>query len=50
MNLPTIRVKTLADAKAEMAKFGITAKVSSLFLAKRLLREKARGNGSGDED
>jgi hypothetical protein len=34
------KLKTLAQARTEMAKFGITAKVSTLLQAKRLLRAK----------
>lgn len=35
--LPNIKIKTLKEARQEMAKFGITAKVSTLRQAQRLL-------------
>ena len=40
MNLPNIKLKTLTEARQEMAKFGITAKVSTLHQAKKLLLER----------
>jgi len=38
--LPNTKIRTLKEAKQEMSKFGITAKVSTLFQAKKLLLGK----------